>query len=256
MAPMVAVSEEVGAFKSELAQAKQYLVAEWHCVSARGQDRQSWSRFRPSLSFSTSYCEEVDFFSIGTNDLSQYFFAADRGNLKIASLFSVRHPAFLRFLQQHLSTNPSRPESGLECAERWRRTLAIFRFCSGSDWTKSACRQPRSTSSSEPFRRCAPPTAPSFLIVPSPARTPPKWRVCSAAQQSNEAEPLLSDELVLLESTSQTKEEVIHEMVDAFYIPTAPTIATWLKKRCGRARPSIPPAWAMALLFRIARRTP
>jgi fructose-specific phosphotransferase system IIA component len=37
-------------------------------------------------------------------------------------------------------------------------------------------------------------------------------------QHSGQAEPLLSDELVLLGSTSRTKEEVIQEMVDSFYI--------------------------------------
>ncbi len=43
---------------------------------------------------------EVDFFSIGTNDLCQYFFAADRGNPNVARLASVRHPAFLAFLKE------------------------------------------------------------------------------------------------------------------------------------------------------------
>jgi fructose-specific PTS system IIA-like component len=38
-----------------------------------------------------------------------------------------------------------------------------------------------------------------------------------AAQQFYQPEPLLSDELVLLGSASRTKEEVIQEMVDAFY---------------------------------------
>lgn len=46
---------------------------------------------------------EMDFFSLGTNDLCQYFFAAERGNEKVAALAQERRPAFLRFLRQIVS---------------------------------------------------------------------------------------------------------------------------------------------------------
>ncbi|MGR5065736.1 phosphoenolpyruvate--protein phosphotransferase [Photobacterium sp. DNB22_13_2] len=50
------------------------------------------------------FCQEVDFFSIGSNDMTQYLLAVDRDNAQVSHLYNSLAPAFLRMLQQVVST--------------------------------------------------------------------------------------------------------------------------------------------------------
>ena len=47
-----------------------------------------------------TFAPDVDFFSIGTNDLAQYTMAAERGNARVAALADALHPAVLRLVQR------------------------------------------------------------------------------------------------------------------------------------------------------------
>ena len=53
----------------------------------------------PSVMFIIDQCcEEIDFFSIGSNDLTQYLLAVDRDNAKVTRHYNSLNPAFLRAL--------------------------------------------------------------------------------------------------------------------------------------------------------------
>jgi len=54
----------------------------------------------PSVIFAIAdIAQYADFFSVGSNDLTQYFFAADRGNSQVSSVYDNYAPAFLRAMQ-------------------------------------------------------------------------------------------------------------------------------------------------------------
>jgi phosphotransferase system enzyme I (PtsI) len=59
----------------------------------------------------------VDFISIGTNDLTQYLLAADRGNDALGELYSPLHPAMLKLLHQVIRTARARGKPVAVCGE-------------------------------------------------------------------------------------------------------------------------------------------
>jgi len=81
----------------------------------------------PAAAFALeALCAEMDFFSIGSNDLLQYFMAADRGNARLAALYNPLHPSFLACLSRSWTLSTQVRERSA-CAGRWAVSLGSCR---------------------------------------------------------------------------------------------------------------------------------
>lgn len=69
--------------------------------------------------------KEVDFFSIGTNDLIQYCFAADRGNAAVSYLYQPLKPPFLKLIDHIIKSGHQHNTTVAMCGEMAGDRLAL-----------------------------------------------------------------------------------------------------------------------------------
>ena len=125
MIPMISSISEIQSVKAILEQVKKELRAE-----KTDYDQQVELGIMieiPSAAIlSEKLADEVDFFSIGTNDLIQYTLAVDRGNVKIAHYYNFYNPAVLMLVKTTLAAGLKKGIKVSMCGEVAGEPLATL----------------------------------------------------------------------------------------------------------------------------------
>jgi fructose-specific PTS system IIA-like component len=217
MAPMISSIEEVRWFKEQITQVQNDLLTRQIAFDPAMPVGAMIEV--PSAAFILDQlANELDFFSIGTNDLSQYFLAVDRGNPRVAALSNVRQPSFLRLLK-HIVDEAHRAGKWVGMCGEMAGELQHLPLLLGLGLDEISVAGSDVPVIKERISRLSRDDSQKMFAAALECEEPAQVEALLRSNGRN-ASPrtLLDRDLVLLESDSTTKEEAIRQMVDAFYV--------------------------------------
>lgn len=124
MFPMIATLDEFRQAKDILEKEKQTLLENGTAV-AEGIEIGIMVEIPSTAILADQFAKEVDFFSIGTNDLIQYTMAADRMNERVSYLYQPYNPAILRLVKMVIDASHREGKWTGMCGEMAGDEIAI-----------------------------------------------------------------------------------------------------------------------------------
>ena len=124
MFPMIATLEEFREAKKILLEEKKNLQEEGALVSDNIEIG-IMVEIPSTAVLADQFAKEVDFFSVGTNDLIQYTLAADRMNESVAYLYQPYHPAILRLVKMVIDAAHAQGKWAGMCGEMAGDSIAV-----------------------------------------------------------------------------------------------------------------------------------
>ncbi|MGH7950366.1 MAG: phosphoenolpyruvate--protein phosphotransferase [Limisphaerales bacterium] len=172
----------------------------------------------PSSAFSVeALSREMDFFSIGSNDLLQYFMAADRMNTRLGALYNPLQPAFLRLLKQIVDAVHARKREISLCGEMGGQ-VQFLPLLAGLELDKISAAAPAIAGLKTELAKLKLDECRQLFETALGCATADEVAALLEKFALRHIAPLLDAELVIVDSDAATKEEAIKQAVDRLFV--------------------------------------